>query len=316
MLDALPLGTQCTITEPVDGESSLVDVSTTILPASTVTITAPQPPVVVRITDTYAAKPGDVTVDKTIGGPGAGRHGRVVVVASCEDGQLDRIDLPAGAAGPASVTLSGVPAGDDCGVAELADGSNAAVTATVTGLPDGRFVILPADGAPSRSRTTTVNPGSLEVTKTIDGPAVAGRSTSTLTIGCADGTQVTRTLDPAASPSPIFIDDLPAGTTCRIEEPENGAATGIGVITSGAPRTVTIEAGVATTAVVRNTYVEVAGRDGAEPRGDPPRHRRPRCARRPRRGARRDGSAMAHGAAPILGGSSRRAEFSTSTCRT
>ena len=188
VLDNLPIGTQCTVTEPVTGESNLVDVSTTFVPGATVTITAPQPPVVVRVINTYTPKPGDVSVTKTISGVGAAFHDPVVVVVACEDGQLGRIDIAAGAPGPRSVTLSAVPAGNDCGVAELEDGSNATVTATVTGLPDGNFVLFPAE-----DRTISIddeydwNPGSLLVTKVIDGPEAAHRAAIVLSVGCSNG---------------------------------------------------------------------------------------------------------------------------------
>jgi hypothetical protein len=258
VLDALPIGTECTVTEPVDGESSLVDVTTVITPASPVTITAPQPPVVVRIVNTYTPKPGDVTVDKSISGPGAGLHGAVVVVVACEDGQLARIDLAAGAAGPGSANLSAVPAGDDCGVAELADGSNTTVSATVSGLPDGLFVILPAeDRTISIDNRYDLNPGALQVTKVIDGPLAARRSAITLTIACSNGISASRTYAPGAELTPILIEDLPAGTTCRLEEPDNGSAPGVGDVTVGAPQGVTIAPGMLTSATVRNTFVEV-----------------------------------------------------------
>lgn len=258
VLDNLPIGTQCTVTEPVTGESSLVNVATSIDPAATVTITAPQPPVVVRVVNTYTAKPGTVTVHKSITGEGAALHGRVVVVVACEDGQLARIDIPAGASGPRTATLNGVPAGDDCGVAELATGANATVKVRVTGLPDGLFVLLPAE-----DRTISIvddyrwNPGALLVTKVIDGPVAARRGAISLTIGCSNGAQVSRTFDPGVTPTPILIQDLPAGTVCSLTEPGNGAGSGVGDVTIGAPQSITIAPGGVSAAVVRNTFVEV-----------------------------------------------------------
>jgi hypothetical protein len=223
-----------------------------------VTITAPQPPAVVDIVNTYTPKPGDITVHKAISGQGAGLHGTVVVVAACEDGQLKRITIPAGAPGPASVTLNGVPAGNDCGVAELVNGSNAAVSVAVHGIPDGLFVLLPAE-----QRTISINdeyswkPGALLVTKTIDGPSAAGRSAITLTAGCSNGAFVSKTFAPGVTPTPILIGNLPAGTTCRVEEPNNGAAPGVGDVTEGAPAGITIAPGAISVVQVHDTFVPV-----------------------------------------------------------
>ncbi len=126
VIDQLPIGTQCTITEPQTGENARVDVSTLYDPAQTVTVTAPAP-VAVRVVNTYTPKPGSVSVRKSIAGSGAAFHDDVVVALACEDGQLAIVNIPAGAPGPRTATLNNVPAGDDCGVIELADGSNAVV---------------------------------------------------------------------------------------------------------------------------------------------------------------------------------------------
>ena len=269
VLDSLPIGTACTVTEPEDGESALVDVTTTYSPSAIVTITAPQPPVVVRIINTYTAKPADVTVQKSITGEAAALHGAVTVVVACEDGQIGQIDIPAGDPGPGSATLEDVPAGDDCGVSELADGSTSAVTATVTGLPEGLFVLLPAE---SRSISITNsygwNPGSLQVTKLIDGPEATRRGAVSLTLGCSNGATLSRTFDPAVTPAPIVLSGIPAFATCTVSEPLNGAVTGVGVITNGAPQTVTIAPGAMSNAVVRNTYVDVEVKGATATNGD------------------------------------------------
>jgi hypothetical protein len=223
-----------------------------------VTITAPQPPVTVRVINTYTAKPGSVTVNKSITGVAAGMHGPVALVVACENGASQRIDIPAGAPGPGSATINGVPSGDDCGVAELEDGSTAAVAVTVTGLPPGLFTLLPAE-----DRTIDVvdayswKPGSLVVTKVIDGPEAARRGAVTLAIACSNGAQASTTYQPGDALTPIVLDNLPAGTTCRLEEPTNGSTNGVGDVTGGAPQTITILPGFMTSAVVRNTFVPV-----------------------------------------------------------
>jgi hypothetical protein len=182
----------------------------------------------------------------------------VVVVVACEDGQLGRIAIPDGAPGPRQVTLSNVPAGDDCGVAELRDGANSTVRVTISGLPTDRFVILPA-----QQRTIDVddaydwNVGALTVTKVVDGPLAARRGSVTVTVACSNGAQGGGTYAPGAELTPIVMAGLPAWTTCRIEEPANGAAPGVGAVTSGAPQTVTIAPGSGAAATVTNTYVEV-----------------------------------------------------------
>lgn len=258
VLDGLPIGTQCEITEPQTGENARVDVSTTYDPGSTVTITSGTDPVAVRVVNTYTPKPGTVTVHKSIAGPGAALHGDVVVAVACEDGQLSVLNIPAGAPGPRTATLSNVPAGADCGVIELEDGSNAAVTASVTGLPDGLFVILPAeDRTIDVVDTYAFNPGSVSVTKAISGPLAAKRTAVTVTVACSNGASTSRTFAPGADPTPIELSGLPAFATCRIEEPVNGEATGVGAVTKGAPQTVTVAPGATTAALVQNIYVPV-----------------------------------------------------------
>jgi hypothetical protein len=258
VLDGLPIGTECTITEPEDGETDLVDVTTEFEPAATVTITAPQPPVAVRVVNTYTPKPGEVSVRKSIAGPGAGMHDDVVVVVACEDGQINGLTIPAGAPGPRTASLGNVPAGDDCAVAELADGSNAAVTASVTGLPDGLFVILPAeDREIDVVDTYAFNPGSLSVSKVIDGPLAASRAAVTIEVACSNGATASRTFAPGVDPTPIEMTGLPAFTTCRVEEPVNGETTGVAAVTRGAPQTVTVAPGATTAATVENLYVPV-----------------------------------------------------------
>jgi TQXA domain-containing protein len=258
VIDPLPIGTQCTITEPQTGENALVDVTTDIEPAATVTITGPQPPVVVGVVNTYTPKPGTVSVRKSIAGPGAALHDDVVVVVACEDGQIAGLRIPAGAPGPRTASLTNVPAGADCGVVELADGSNAAVNASVTGLPDGLFVILPAeDRTIDVVDTYAFNAGTVTVTKAISGPLAAQRTAVTVSVACSNGVTTSRTFAPGVDPSPITLSGLPAFATCRIEEPVNGEATGVGAVTKGAPQTVTVAPGATTAAVVQNIYVPV-----------------------------------------------------------
>jgi hypothetical protein len=258
VIDQLPIGTQCTITEPETGENGRVDVTTDFDPAATVTITGPAPPVAVRVVNTYTPKPGAVSVTKSIAGPGAALHDDVVVVVACEDGQINGLRIPAGAPGPRTASLSNVPAGDDCGVAELADGSNAAVTASVSGLPEGLFVILPAeDRTIDVVDTYAFNPGSLSVSKVIGGSLASRRTAVTVDIGCSNGVSTSRTFAPGVDPTPIEMTELPAFTTCRIEEPVNGEATGVAAVTRGAPATVTIAPGATTAATVENLYVPV-----------------------------------------------------------
>ncbi len=155
------------------------------------------------------------------------------------------------------------------GVAELEDGSTAAVTATVTGLPAGRFVLLPAeDRSISITNTYGWNPGSVQVTTVIDGPEAARRGPVAITVGCSNGANVSQTFDPGVSPTPIVLTGVPAFATCHIEEPFSGAVTGVGVITNGVPTTLTVGPGSVAAATVRNTYVPVEVKAETTTNGD------------------------------------------------
>ena len=54
-----------------------------------------------------------------------------------------------------------------------------------------------------------------------------------------------------------MLANLPAGTVCTLREPGNGAGPGVGDVTVGAPQSITILPGTASSVIVRNTFVQV-----------------------------------------------------------
>ncbi|MDF1602871.1 DUF5979 domain-containing protein [Nocardioides sp. YIM 152315] len=124
----LPVGASCDVTEPATGGAT----STTITPASPVTITADATtPVTVTVTNTFDV--GSVSVEKRIVGSGADERGgvRFVVSLACThdvDGVTEDVEIPGGATRTLRrpdrlvATYDGLPVGADCAVTETETG--------------------------------------------------------------------------------------------------------------------------------------------------------------------------------------------------
>src|SRR4029079_4600675 len=74
-IEDLPVGTECTVTEPTDGSSASVTVTTTI-DGSPATVSADQV-ADVSVTNTYETAVSSLRVTKTIAGSAAGDQGAV-----------------------------------------------------------------------------------------------------------------------------------------------------------------------------------------------------------------------------------------------
>ena len=112
--------------------------------------------------------------------------------------------IPAGVrAGTPEHTYTNIPAGTVCTVTETANGSSAAVSVVTVG--SGQTVTVPAGGTATveLSNDYTFNPGSLTVTKTINGPARPPMVAITIEVTC-DGTLLSRCSRsrPTARPRP------------------------------------------------------------------------------------------------------------------
>ncbi|WP_344097126.1 DUF5979 domain-containing protein, partial [Microbacterium deminutum] len=94
-IEGLPVGTVCTVTEPVDGSSASVSVTTTVA-GSPATIAADQV-AAVTVTNTYQAVLSSLLVTKTIAGSAAGAQGAVTVHVSCDNGLEQDVAVAANA---------------------------------------------------------------------------------------------------------------------------------------------------------------------------------------------------------------------------
>ena len=194
---------------------------------------------------------GELVVQKTIAGPGAGSQGQVVIHVDCDDG-VSRRDfiIPAGTpAGTTSRTYRHIAAGTTCTVTETSNGSVVGTDVVVTG--DGQEVTIPAGGQKTVDVTDTYtpiptpSPSSLLVTKTIAGPAAGEQGPISIQVVC-NGTafpDFTIAGGTAAGSYSQSFGPVPAGSSCTVTEITDGGTTTVTAIVSGNGQTVTIPAG-------------------------------------------------------------------------
>ncbi len=257
----LTAGQACTVTEIQDGTSSTVTVTITG-DDQTVTI-APGKDETLNLTDDYEPAPGSLTVTKLIAGDAASQQGPVTLHVACTIDETVTFSgdfvLPENtAAGPHSHMFEGIPANSTCTVTETANGATPAVKVTTEGSP--QTVTIPAGGAITAGEITdtyTFVPGSLTVTKTIDGPAAGQQGQITIQTEC-DGVLLSPDLviraGTTASPQSLTYPDIPAGQECTVTETENGETATVMVDTTGDGQTVTVPAGANVTVALTDTF--------------------------------------------------------------
>ncbi|WP_181034678.1 DUF5979 domain-containing protein [Arthrobacter sp. 08Y14] len=135
----LPVGTVCSVTEPVTGSTTEVTVTPTVSDAVTIT----EGENVLTVANTVEFNPGSLVVAKTISGSGAGLQEDIVLHIQCGDGIIDEIFLiPEGTTADTFTQLyQGIPAGVLCRVSEPTSGANEDVTVETSGT--GEVAILP-----------------------------------------------------------------------------------------------------------------------------------------------------------------------------
>lgn len=250
----IPAGSTCTITEPVNGASETVLVSTAL----------PQPVVITAgataaatVTDTYTFAPGTLVVQKLATGEAAGHQGDAVLQVTCGTFLNTTVTIPAGQTETFSQEFAGVPAGTSCTVTEPTSGSTAEVTATPT-LPAD--VTIPAAGSVTStvSNDYTFNPGVIAVSKVIAGAAAGQQDAIVLSLTCTSGgapvlTQTITIPAGATGTNRSDFDGVPAGASCAVVETSSGATAAVGVVTESTGA-VTIPAGGGAEIDVTNTY--------------------------------------------------------------
>lgn len=254
----VPTPATCSVTETSDGHTGSVSAATIGSP-HTVTIPAAGAGAA-HIIDTYGSSPGSLLVTKTIAGPRAGRHGPITMHVACNGTTLSpAFTIPAHRpAGSVSHSFDGIPAGSHCTVTESADGTTAAVTATVSGAE--QTLTVPAGTVVPTNVMDTYqdSPGTLKVTKTITGPAAGRQGRIMIEAACGGSVNDFAFIIPphtrAGSVSRYF-DGIPAGSRCTITESADGHTGTVAAAGATRRRTVTIRAGGVVNARLGDTFI-------------------------------------------------------------
>ncbi|MCR2827140.1 thioester domain-containing protein, partial [Microbacterium sp. zg.Y909] len=246
----IPVGSTCTVTEPTTGATAEVGVTTDAPQTATM---VPEG-LALTVTNTVEINPGSLNLVKVIAGGAAGSQDDVSVGIMCTSGLEEIFVIPAGsAAGEYEQSYTGLPAGDECTVTELATGSNAVVEVTT----DAPVTVSIAPGAAVEARVTNtveLRPGSLALTKTVTGDAAGSQSEIQVGVMCDSGLDETFTIPAGAAAGDYTqrYEQIPAGSECVITERESGSNTEVEVV-PGDPVTVTIEPGATAEVGLTNT---------------------------------------------------------------
>ena len=255
----IPGGSVCMVVETEDGNTSTLAVlkqgsgtEVTVPPGGTATA---------DLSDTYLT--GELVVSKTITGTAAGSQGEVTIHTVCNGTALiPDLVVPAGSAGGTYLQrYQDLIAGAACTVTEISDGSTNTVNVNPT--IDGSPVTIATDGTGTVDVTDTYTfvPGSLTVTKTIDGPSAGEQGPVTIHVDCGADVLITDFTIPAGttSPDPVTFNDIPSGTMCTVTETAAGSTSTVAVTTTGSPQEVTIPAGDEAIAEITDSYAPAPG---------------------------------------------------------
>ena len=256
-IDGIPVGSSCTVTEPVTGSNAVVNV-TTSAPA---TVVVPAEGAAVTVTNTVNNNPGSLTVRKILSGVAAGLQGDITVNVSCDAGIEQTLTIPAGsAAGEYGGTITDIPAGTSCTVTEPQTGATDVVTVT-TGLPAVVTIQPGQDAEAVVTNDVTYTYGALVVTKTITGPGAGQQGAVTLLVTCGDtfAQEIVIPAGTAAGDQVVTLDRVPAGSSCVVAETVNGENETV-TVESVLPEAVTVLGGGTVNADVSNSYA-VLGKD-------------------------------------------------------
>ena len=177
---------------------------------------------------------GDLVVNKSFAGEGAGRQGAITLNVSCGAVGAFIVEIPAGASTTVSETIGDLPVGTVCSVSEPVTGSTTEVTVTPV-LPEP-VTITEGANVLEIANTVAFNPGSLMVAKTITGSGAGLQEEVLLHIQCGDGLLDETFVIPEGTSAGTFTqryEGIPAGTECRVTEPASGANDEVTVESSG-----------------------------------------------------------------------------------
>ncbi|GAA5025285.1 hypothetical protein GCM10025738_00040 [Microbacterium fluvii] len=260
VIDDVPVGAIVTVTEPVTGQSTWVEVSST----APQTIEIEDGVNTVTVTNTYSAY-GSLTLDKTITGPGAGDQGEIVIDALVDSEVVGSMTIPANAAAGdySKLVIERLPIGTVVTITETQNGSTE--TVAVATVIEGETGVTAEHELGVGANTievvnTVVAYGTVEVVKTIDGEGAALQDDIVLLVTGDNGFEQEITI-PAGTTGEYraYLDEiLPAGTIVTITETSNGANGFVEVeVTGGDP--ITVEAHEVTQLELTNTYEHIRG---------------------------------------------------------
>ena len=255
-------GATCTVTETADGGSSTVNVTTTIT-GSPATITADGTGTV-NVADTYTFVPGSLTVSKTITGSSAPAHGPITIHLDCgADVLVTDVNIPAGATVSTAADVRQHPRRHKPAPSPRPPTARPTRSVSPSRAAHKRSRSRPAGPPPPHiTDTYTPAPGSLTVSKTIDGQAAGSQGQITIHTVC-DGTALTPDLvidaATAAGKTSRTYEDVPAGSVCTVTETVDGSSSTVEVSTVGSPQNATIPAGGLATAELLDTYTFAPG---------------------------------------------------------
>jgi Domain of unknown function (DUF5979) len=248
----IPAGSICSALETADGHAPTLTVrksgsgiNVTIPPGGTATA---------DLSDTYDV--GSLIVNKTIAGPAAGQQGAVTISVSCGATALADFVIPAGTpAGSVSQEYTGIPAGTVCTATETATGGSATVTVTTQGSPQSITIAPNGSGTVNMADTYALVPGSLLVTKTLNGSAAGQQGLIGLLVTCGGGHAFAYLLPPGtpAGAFPRVFTDIPAGSICTVTETLNGSSADVVVASIGSGQQATVVAAQTATIDVSNS---------------------------------------------------------------
>jgi hypothetical protein len=257
--DNIPGDSVCTVNETADGHTATVAVrkrgagqEVTIQPGGTATA---------DLTDTYLT--GVLVVNKTIDGDAAGHQGQVTIQTVCNDIALTPdLVIPAGSASNTySQAYSDFLTPATCTVTETADGSSSTITVETTG--SGQTVTIPDGGAGTAdlNDTYTYVPGSLAVTKTINGASAGDQGEVRIQVDCGEQVETPDFVIPAGATGSQTrtYTGIPANTVCAVAETQDGSSSTVAVTVTGSPDRVTIAPNETATSGITDTYGAAPG---------------------------------------------------------
>ena len=258
----IPAGSVCSATETTDGHTSTTAAEVTGDSGTPITI-PPGGTGTATITDTYTDVSGQLVVNKTITGNGAGQQGPITIHVECPTGTpLPDFTIAAGESS-ASHTYTGLAPGVQCTVTETDTGSVAGVVDVTPTIVQPPPIVSGGSVESTVTDDVAALTGSLTVTKSIAGPAAGLQGPVTIGVVC-NGVPLSQTppftISAGATGSPTrTYTGIPNGTPCRIFEIVDGRTSTISVTVTGRFQTETVAAGTTTSATITDTYTEIPG---------------------------------------------------------